>query len=168
MPDPADAKGALAKANANAGVFIVDSATMPRIMLAPEDGWAIVNAQALNADGPDRKTLVNRVNVELVRAFTYICGCSTDYRSVIMSPVGSLADLDKIPSARFLPVNIDQMGKQLDIFGIKPRVVKPYKAACEEGWAHEPTNKIEKAIWDKVHTLPSNPMKIEFDPQKGR
>ena len=149
-PEPAAAKDALAKAGANAGVFIVDSKTLPRIMLAPEDGWAFVNAEALNDGNPDHKTLVKRVNIELVRAFTYICGSANDERSVIMSSVSSVADIDAMPSARFLPTNIEQMGKQLSKFGIEPRVVKPYKTACEEGWAHKPTNEVEKAIWDKA------------------
>ena len=43
-----------------------------------------------------------------------------------------------------------------------------YKEACEEGWAPAPTNEIQKAIWDKVRATPKNPMKIEFDPKKGR
>ena len=43
-----------------------------------------------------------------------------------------------------------------------------YKDACEAGWASKPTNIWQKAIWDKVHTTPKNPMKIEFDPKKGR
>ena len=42
-----------------------------------------------------------------------------------------------------------------------------YKKACQEGWVSAPTNDIQKAIWDKVHAAPKNPMKIEFDSKKG-
>ena len=34
--------------------------------------------------------------------------------------------------------------------------------------APAPTNEFQKAVWDKVHAIPQNPMKIEFDPKKGR
>jgi hypothetical protein len=50
---------------------------------------------------------------------------------------------------------------------VAPRIV-PYKLACEEGWAPAPTNEYQKAIWDETHAIPANPMKIEFDPKKGR
>ena len=43
-----------------------------------------------------------------------------------------------------------------------------YQKACEEGWAPLPTNDVQKAIWDKVHAVPKNPMKIEFDPKQGK
>jgi len=38
----------------------------------------------------------------------------------------------------------------------------------EEGWAPAPTNEYQKIVWDKVHAIPQKPMKIEFDPKKGR
>ena len=43
-----------------------------------------------------------------------------------------------------------------------------YKKACQQGWAPAPTNNIQQAIWNRVHAAPKNPMKIEFDPKKGR
>ena len=44
--------------------------------------------------------------------------------------------------------------------------VSTYKKACEEGWAPNPTNEFQKAIWDKVHELPTEPIKIKPEEKK--
>ena len=58
--------------------------------------------------------------------------------------------------------------KYLAAMNVTPKVRITYKKACEEGWAPAPTNEFQKAIWEKVHAAPKNPMKIKFDPKKGR
>lgn len=40
--------------------------------------------------------------------------------------------------------------------------------AVEEGWGANPTNDVEKAIWDEVHALPDKPMQIKFDPKRDK
>ena len=163
-PDLNNAKASLKECAADAGVFIVEMENMPRIMLAPEDGWAIVNVTALSADNPNRETLVKRVNIELIRAFSYICGSASDQRSVVMGPIADLKDLDAIPSATFVPFNLQNIVKSLANFGIVPRAVASYRAACKQGWAYQPTNEIERAIWNEVHNErergPVNGLKI--------
>lgn len=164
LPDFTAAKDALKKLNANAGIFIVESDKLPRVVMAPEDGWAIVNVTALSADKPDRDTLVKRVNIELVRSFTFICGSTSDNRSILMRPVASLADLDDIPSATFIPFNFENTAKALENFGIRPRIITTYWSACKQGWAPQPTNENERAIWNKVKAQkekgPANGLKI--------
>jgi hypothetical protein len=41
-------------------------------------------------------------------------------------------------------------------------------AVCQEGWAPPPTNEYQRAIWNDVHKIPEKPMKIDFDPAKGK
>ena len=41
-----------------------------------------------------------------------------------------------------------------------------YRKACEEGWAPAPTNDVQKAIWDKVHAMPTEPIKIKPETKK--
>ena len=53
-------------------------------------------------------------------------------------------------------------------YGVTPGNIETYETACCQGWAPTPTNDLQKAIWDKVHAIPATPMKIEFDPKKGR
>ena len=76
--------------------------------------------------------------------------------------------LDKNPDIQ-LPVDVlSRFRTYMEPLGVKPSILVPYRRACEEGWAPAPTNEYQKAIWDKVHAAPKNPMKIEFDPKKGR
>lgn len=41
-------------------------------------------------------------------------------------------------------------------------------ASEEAGWAAQPTNDYQKAVWDQVHALPDKPLTIEFDPKKDK
>ena len=43
-----------------------------------------------------------------------------------------------------------------------------YKSACQEGWAPEPTNDVQRTIWKQVHAVPDKPITIEFDPKKDK
>ena len=49
---------------------------------------------------------------------------------------------------------------------MKPYRLTTYRKACEEGWANPPTNDVQKAIWDKVHALPTEPLKIKPEEKK--
>ena len=53
--------------------------------------------------------------------------------------------------------------------GVTPWKVTTYKRACEEGWAPAPTNEYQQAIWDKVHAVPTEPLKIKYQkPATGK
>ena len=164
-PSPKQAKSALKDYQAEAGIYVIDDDDLPRILLAPEDGWAMVNVAALSVDNPDRAKLVKRTNVELVRAFSFICSSSNDARSALMSPVGSLSDLDEFQTVYFAAFNGRNTVKALENFGIVPRVITSYLTACRQGWAHQPTNETERIIWDRVHSEkergPVNGLKIQ-------
>jgi hypothetical protein len=68
-----------------------------------------------------------------------------------------------------IPVDmIDFWIRYLSRIGVTQPEFTTYRKACKEGWAPTPTNDVQKAIWDRIHATPKNPMKIEFDPKKGR
>jgi hypothetical protein len=50
--------------------------------------------------------------------------------------------------------------------GVLPAQRATYLKACEEGWAPAPTNDVQKAIWDKVHAMPTEPIKIKPETKK--
>ncbi len=56
--------------------------------------------------------------------------------------------------------------KYLADMGGKPQSRTTYRKACEEGWAPAPTNDVQKAIWDKVHEMPTEPIKIKPETKK--
>jgi hypothetical protein len=52
--------------------------------------------------------------------------------------------------------------------GVTPTLVAHYRQACKQGWAPAPTNDVQRAIWNKVHELPSDPIKIKYDPKRDK
>jgi hypothetical protein len=85
-----------------------------------------------------------------------------------LSFVASVEELDKFETDN-LPIDGPmRCSRYLLSLGVRPFRRVSYRKACEEGWAPSPTNDIQKAIWNAVHSVPKNPMKIEFDPKKGR
>ncbi|MBQ3343187.1 MAG: hypothetical protein IJG84_14905 [Kiritimatiellae bacterium] len=159
----------LKKAGADVGVAIVDSEGVPSLLIAPEAGWAVVNVAAL-ADGCDGETLAKRVRVEVLRAFALVGGAAFMQQDpiVMRADIMTPKDLDMIKEENFGIDVAYAMSRGLPKRGVTPWFETTYKKACQEGWAPPPTNEFQKAIWDKTHAIPKTPMKIEFDPKKGR
>ena len=93
---------------------------------------------------------------------------NTEWPQCLLGSICSLSDLDNIQSEAVSPEPASKIQKHLLRLGIKPFKRVTYKQACREGWAPPPANEFQKAIWDEIHKLPSNPIKIEFDPSKGK
>ena len=148
----------------------VDSDTLPALLLAPEEGWAVVNVAALSKGNPSADVLASRVRKELLRGFALAGGCTFMSRSqiVLRGDIRSPRDLDSIQEDSYGVEAIMTLEKTLPYYGVMPWKQSTYTKACKEGWAPAPTNEFQKAIWDKVHEPPATPMKIEFDPKKGR
>lgn len=154
---------------ANMALFVVEDNSIPgTILVMPENGWGILNIAPL-AVGVDREKFCMRVLKETVRAFAYVAGAAnSQFSSSIMGPIANLRDLDGIDSMRLPPDMQARIFNYAEGFGVTPYVQTTYLNACREGWAPAPTNEFQKAIWDKVHAPPKTPMKIEFDPKKGK
>ena len=155
--------------NAQLTLFIVDHAEdATTLLVAPEGRWGIVNVAPLAA-GTTGDVLAGRVHKEVSRAFAMLAGAATSqYQGSIMSPIVRPSDLDGKAELR-LPYDVQsRLWAALPSFGISPYVQANYRKACQEGWAPAPTNDFQKAIWNEVHKLPEKPIKIEFDPAKGK
>ena len=63
---------------------------------------------------------------------------------------------------------VDNYIAYLRAIGVKPAEKTTYRKACHEGWAPPPTNEVQKAIWEQIHSSPDKPIKIEFDPKKDK
>ena len=152
----------------NASLFIIDDDKMPAILLAPENAWAIVNVAPI---AKEKRPIFfeMRTKKQMSRAFALLCGASnSQYPRALTRGIINEQELDKNPDIQ-LPVDVlSRFRTYMEPLGVKPSILVPYRRACEEGWAPAPTNEYQKAIWDKVHAAPKNPMKIEFDPKKGR
>lgn len=160
---PWNPSGEIKSLKADMAVVVVDSDDVPALLTAPEARWAVVNVRPL-ADGCDGEALSHRVRVEMLRAFALIGGAAFMQMDpvVMMGNVLSAKDLDMIREEGFGVDVAYAISKRLPELGVTPWKETTYKRACEEGWAPAPTNEVQQAIWDKVHAIPDQPLKIKY------
>lgn len=149
------------------GVLLVGNDELPALVVLPESKATIVNVKALSVDSPTDETLKARVSKELTRAIAFTLGVGYSERSGgPMSPISSLKDLDAILADGFSNDTIMHITKAVDRMGVGRFRRTTYLKACEEGWAPPPADKYQKVIWDKVHALPTEPLKIAPEAKK--
>ena len=159
----------LQKSGANGCIFIVDNASYPISLVAQEAKWGIVNVAALNTNGADVQTVALRTAREAWRVFALVVGAGdTSMGHCLLKPVFTPEDIDKLATNSISPEPLLAIKDHMEAMGIKQVSRCTYLDACKEGWAPAPTNEYQKAIWEQVHAIPKNPMKIEFDPKKGK
>lgn len=164
----ADAGTAFKEYGVKGAIYIVDDSTLPTVLVAPEANWAMINAAALSADKPSEDVLSKRASREAWRTFAMLFGAAdSSMKGCVLKPVSSLSDLDLIGEC-VCPEPMSKIVEHLKSIGVDPVYVTTYLHACQQGWAPAPTNEYQKAIWDKVHSLPTKPIKIEYDKAKGR
>lgn len=151
---------------AQAVVYIIDDANLPRVLVAPEEGWAIVNAGAMKADKPDDEKLSMRLTKEALRGLAFVGGMGQTSAYVeLLGPVRDVRALDRIDKLELSGDAVRTIPQGLAAFDVVPPTIKVYSKACEEGWAPLPTNDVQKSIWNKYHSLPTRPMVIEPEVQ---
>lgn len=139
------------------------------LTIMPENACAIIDVNALSVDNPTIELLGTRLCKEIWRGFIYVMGGGNTYvQQCVMKQISTLKDLDAIPARSACPDAYLMITESARALGLNPMRRVTYRKACQEGWAPQPTNDVQKAIWDEVHTIPATPMKIEFDPKKGR
>lgn len=145
-------------------VVLVECDKCPSLITIPEMRCALVNVSPLVVDNPDKAKLEKRVAKEITRATAFVLGLGYgNTPGGVLDPIKSVRELDAI-FVDMLPgdmaIEADHAAGKLGITRFKRST---YKKACEEGWAPAPKNDIQKAIWDSVHQLPSEPIKIKFE-----
>lgn len=165
---PADLKREL---GVQALVSVIDDPNEPTMLIAPEDHWGAVNVAKLVDDLKSERAKAKfrdkRARKELIRAFSLMCGGGASQFPGNMMNAATMRELDL--SVDTIPVDmVGNYTTHLKAYGVTQKEMVTYEIACQEGWAPNPTNDAQKAIWDEVHAPPKNPIKIEFDPKKGR
>ena len=154
------------KFDGEVAIFIIEDETLPPILVAPENKWALVNITPI---AKEQRPIFfeQRTKKELSRAFAYLCGATgSKYERSLTRGITSQAELDKNYDYE-LPMDIVQrFWDYMKPLGVLPAQRATYLKACEEGWAPAPTNDVQKAIWDKVHALPTEPIKIKPEEKK--
>ena len=151
-------------------VMLVDGAEdAPLVTAYPEERLALVNMTALLKGVGGSGVRQDRVEKLAWRAIGHLVGCGApDGYTCVMKPVRNMAELDAMPNKFIHPATFFKARPYFDMCGVTPARKGTYESACQQGWAPAPTNDVQKAIWEKVHAVPATPMKIEFDPKKGR
>ncbi len=151
----------------NVAVVLMDVEGLPALLSIPESKCAVVNVAALSKGCKDNSILESRLSKEIARAFCFALVINYSGRpGGVMDPITAVSELDKVLVDR---IGLDLMPfieRSAERFGIKRFKRSTYLRACEEGWAPAPTNEIQKAIWDKVHALPTEPLKIAPEAKK--
>ena len=147
-----------------ASLFVVDEPSLPMSLIAPEAKWALVNVAPLKSD--KAAFFEARVKKETFRALAYLSGVgASKYPTCITQCVTSVEDLDSIPDIKCPLEFTPRFETYLPKYGIVPYRMERYGRAVQQGWAPQPTNEFQKAIWEKVHSIPTKPIKIEYDPK---
>ena len=149
--------------------IIVDDNKLPTILSAMENGWSILNIRHLQDDLPPKAVYELRLRKEINHAFAEAAGAGLSFnKPCVMEPVYKLSDLDAITFPVVSPEAMSKISNACAKRGIPPIRSDTYKSACQEGWAPEPTNDVQRTIWKQVHSIPDKPITIEYDPKKDK
>ena len=156
----------LSKGGFSVALFFVDDKDLPISLAAIEERWALINASKVAEGAKDASLRRKRLQREISRMVKAIFLNGSAVRDVRAPRAAS--DLELINADPIDGQQLFTIVRSMPSYGlVAPRLV-PYSKACQEGWAPAPTNDIQKAIWEETRKLPEKPIKIEFDPKKGK
>lgn len=159
-----DAAAAIKKMGGASGVAVLSlDPALPALMVFPDERCSVVNVAAIPADA-DPSVL----RKQLLRGFAAASGALYSQVPItIMSSFDNMKKLAAVPSEE-IPADVGlRVRNALRENGVKPYRITTYKHACREGWAPQPKDEAQKAVWDSFHTLPTEGIKIKYDPKKG-
>ena len=153
---------------AKGGIWIVDDPFLPVSLAAIEDGWGVLNVAPLLADAPAADRLERRLYKIVNRIFAEIHGVSDPLMmpACVTKQAVGIAGIDELACIDYSPEADSKISGFLAKLGYKQKKFGTYQDACEEGWAPKPTNAVQKAIWDKVHQLPTSPLTIKRESER--
>lgn len=154
---------ALDNMKAKGAIWVVNDPAMPVVLAACESGWGILNVAPMLADSPDGNRLRGRVTRMVNRLFGFVHGAyeSGMMPQCVMKQAHGMDGLDALVCQMYSPEAFSKISSYLAGSGYKQCRMGSYRDACEEGWAPPPTNAVQKAIWNKVHQLPSQPIPLK-------
>ena len=149
-------------------LVVIEDEKTRGLCVYPEERIAVVNAMRYKGGEDPLKPEV-RVHKELWRALGFVTGLGyAQFQNDVLQPVFSVKELDGLFYQVMQPMNFQRMYSTLSKLGVTRSRRVPYRVAVQEGWAAQPTNDYQKAVWKEVHSIPDKPITIEFDPKKDK
>lgn len=147
-------------------LMIVEDPLLPGLSTYPEERIAVINFSKYQS-GNDPVRREERVVKELWRSLGFVSGIGyAPFKNDVFQPIYSVDELDAEIYQVMQPMNFQKMYSTMSKFGAKRARHIPYRLAVVEGWAPAPTNQYQQAIWDKIHQLPTEPIKIKPEATK--
>lgn len=141
-------------------VFYDGAADEPIELYSPMEKVAVVNVTPLRSS--DAKKEADRILAMANRSAIFAAGgvMLFGYEGV-MKNIYSVEDIDKLAIKTAHPLSLQQVKLNAEEVGVSMRLHGTYRTACRQGWAPAPTNDLQKAVWDEVHS------EIEKGPAKA-
>lgn len=165
--DFTEANDVMLSDKATACVFVIDDTICPVSLVAPENHWGMVNIAKLAKDNPEPDKLQLRFEKQFARVSYILLGAWSSKMAIsVLQPGIGLDGLDKVASTQIGPDTILSVHDYAEKIGFRSEKRVPYRVACKQGWAPPPTNEYQKAVWDEVYSIPTNPIKIKANKSK--
>ncbi|MBE6382331.1 MAG: hypothetical protein E7049_04875 [Lentisphaerae bacterium] len=148
-------------------LFYKGPADIPIETVYPMDKISIINVTPII--GSSKEVFSARATALACRSVAYTAGGAMPFGvEGCMKNVFTPKDIDSLKSKLLHPMSGQLVKSSASDFGFALWKRGTYLAACQGGWAHEPTNELQRTIWNDIRKLPEKPLTIEFDPLKGR
>lgn len=140
-------------------VMLLEKENFPTLSVYPEDAIAIVNLRKMQ--DPEYNVYRKRLVKEFWRGVGFaIGGYGNLMQGGVMLPVYSVTDLDDLVAVSLPATAVNTITVTKNRIGLYRKNPVPYSRAVKEGWAPAPTNEAQRAVWDKLHAIPSKPLII--------
>lgn len=131
-------------------VAICEDPAAPSLTVFPSGQYGIFNPAPLATE--DAALFAERVRKEFLRCVAYTFGVGNASGKCVMKPASGVADLDANPMRNYGPETLVAIMKNAQGRGMSMARTVPYRRAVQEGWAQPPTNDVQRAIWDEIHS----------------
>lgn len=129
-----------------ASLFVIDDPTLPTLLSAPEDKWAVVNVARLVGEG-ENADLELRAGKELSRGFALLGGAfQSQFERTLTGCITDPKQLDKFPDVRLPFDSLRHIEKYLPGYGLAPYERVAYCDAVAEGWAPAPKDDVQRRV----------------------
>lgn len=156
----------VSKNGVGAAALIISNPSLPVLIISPDRRWGILNVASIANGNPDPEKLVARFTKLYWNVIARTLGAgNSSYPGCVLMPFSNMDQLDAIHAFKPCPEPFNKMIDTGAAYGIGILTVTTYRVACEQGWAPDPTNDVQKAIKAEVNAEkergPTNALQIK-------